>query len=293
MREALLVLSSISTDPLHMQVQDTFAGLLKTLRELLRMTVKADGAKRDGFGVRSPEDTGEKTTSTDHKRHVARACVTALVMVPILQSSTGHARDKELLELLVNCKPKEFLTLAPSCLERIRRDQLYLSSTSLEQLLTQLDPLCQEYDFRYSEDAQLLLVQTLAATSRLWRDSYADSLAGERARFLCWQCTSRLLSTHHRSWRVRDAIIRFFDEYLVDDPAQESWTKPSQDYEPPSRDKLPAAVLPTLGKDNDIRIRFRVAATSPHLFTASRRTGGASMEVYAVIHQHLSTDQTE
>ncbi|KAJ8489343.1 hypothetical protein ONZ51_g2973 [Trametes cubensis] len=274
-------------------VQDTFAGLLKTLRELLRMTVKADGAKRDGFGVRSPEDTGEKTTSTDHKRHVARACVTALVMVPILQSSTGHARDKELLELLANCKPKEFLTLAPSCLERIRRDQLYLSSTSLEQLLTQLDPLCQEYDFRYSEDAQLLLVQTLAATSRLWRDSYADSLAGERARFLCWQCTSRLLSTHHRSWRVRDAIIRFFDEYLVDDPAQESWTKPSQDYEPPSRDKLPAVVLPTLGKDNDIRIRFRVAATSPHLFTASRRTGGASMDVYAVIHQHLSTDQTD
>ncbi|KAH9888765.1 hypothetical protein C8Q73DRAFT_708136 [Cubamyces lactineus] len=275
-------------------VQDTFAGLLKNLREVLRSTVKQGGTKHDNFGMQSKASTSENATlsTTAHKRHVVRACVTALVIVPILQSSTGHARDKELVELLVNCEPKEFLSLAPSCLERIRRDQLYLSSTSLEQLLEQLDPLCTEYHFSHSEEAQLLLVQTVAATSRLWRDPYTDSPAGERARFLCWQFTDRLLNPRHRSWRVRDAIIRFFDEYLVDDPAQESWLKPSQDDEPPPEEKLPAAVLPTLGNDDDIRIRFRIAATSPRLFAAGRRAGRTSMGVYSEIHEHLSANQT-
>ncbi|KAI0330904.1 hypothetical protein GY45DRAFT_1323035 [Cubamyces sp. BRFM 1775] len=274
-------------------VQDTFAGLLKVLRDLLHATVEQGGAKGDGFAVRSKAGRSEKLTSTTaHKRHVVRACVTALVMVPILQSSTGYTRNKELVELLVDCEPTEFLTLAPSCLERIQRQQLYLSSTTLEQLLAQLDPLCQEYAFKYSENAQLLLVQALAATAPLWQDRYADSLAGERARFLSWQCTSKLLSKNNRSWRVRDAIIRFFDEYLIADPAQKSWTKPSQQHKIPTPEELPAAVLPTLGDDNDIRVRFRIAATSPHLFTAGRRAGRTSMEVYGEIHAHLSADQT-
>ncbi|KAI8996521.1 hypothetical protein BD414DRAFT_534221 [Trametes punicea] len=282
-------------------VQDMFSELLVSLRDVLRMTVDQVSKHNPYVVVDDQDDFGPvghaaasasapKTIASlsTHHGHVTRACVTALVIVPILRSSGESTHDKELMDLFVNCDPVQFLVLAPPCLEHIGRGRLRLNCSNFESLLERLDELCIDHVFKHNEEAQLVVVRTLEATSHLWRGAFSDKEVGEKARYYASQCVKRLRSSHQRSWRVRDAIIRFLHQYLVSDPTQEIWAQPNAEGESPAPEDLPAAVLPTLGNDDDIRIRFRIAATSSHLFTVGRLAGRPPLDVYKEIHINLS-----
>ncbi|KAI0369207.1 hypothetical protein BV20DRAFT_946724 [Pilatotrama ljubarskyi] len=287
-------------------VQDAFAELLKRLRDVLRLTIAplasddplTNADDRDDFVPASDPtasaDAAQKVAALKtHNSHVARACITALVVVPILQSSSGEpTHDRELLDLVLTSEPAQFLVVGPPFLDHVRQSRLHLNRSHLKELVCQAEDLCIEHAYKNNEEAQLLVVQTLEATSHLWRGPMIQDpdLATKMLDF-CSQCIRLLKSNDRRSWRVRDAIIRFLDKYLAIDPTQEVWAMSTDDHDAPAPEELPAAVLPTFANDEDVRIRFRVAATSTRLFTVGRRAGRDPMEVYSEIHRHLSTSQ--
>ncbi|KAI0766627.1 hypothetical protein BD413DRAFT_717411, partial [Trametes elegans] len=286
-------------------VQGAFAELLKRLREVVRLVMKrvpntnpfATGD--DGFGpvqavVATAESFQREASISTYNGHIARACVSALVIVPILQSSSGEpARDVELWDLVLGCDFAQFLVLAPPCLEQVQRKRLHLSRPQLKDLLGQLKELMMTYEYSHQEEAQLFLVKMLVSTLHLWCNSTAaDTDVSAEARFYCSQCIRRLQVAHRPSWRLRDAIIRFLDDYLVHDPKQEIWALPDADNHVPEPQDMPAAVLPTLGDDDDIRIRFRLAVINTRLFTVCRLASHDSTQIYHEIRRHLSTSQS-
>ncbi len=217
-----------------------------------------------------------------------------LAVIPILQSSSGEpTRDRALTDIVLNAKPDQFLALGPAYCEQVGRRTLNLSTTTLQALLDKLLELSATYSYKGNEETLLLIVNALDRTSHVWMDPIvAASEAGGRARTFCWETIDRLTDRSQRSWRVTDAIIRFLDRYLTTDPSQEIWAMPVQDANCPKDDQFPAAVLPTLGTDDDIRIRFRIAATSPRLLTVGRLAQRDLMyEVYPDIQRNLSTQQ--
>ncbi|KAI0630512.1 hypothetical protein C8Q77DRAFT_1063237 [Trametes polyzona] len=288
-------------------VQDAFADLLKRLRELLRTTIAGPASKgsnayandfNDDFAPSlgtavSTEATQKSSAVATHESHIARTCVTTLVIVPILQSSSGEpTHDKDLLDLLLQCEPGEFLLVAPPCLDHIEQKRLHLSRSNMKDLLQQVGDLCSDYVYKNMEAAQLLVVRVLEATAHLWRGSYAnDEEVGGAARFYCTQCVELLRRSGRRSLRLRDAIVRFLGEYLAVDPTQEAWSLPIPGGDPPEPDDFPAAILPTFADDVDIRIRFRFATISPRLLPVGSLAGRETMEVYRAVHRQLCADQ--
>ncbi|CDO73330.1 hypothetical protein BN946_scf185008.g93 [Trametes cinnabarina] len=282
-------------------VQDTFAALLKTLRDVLSETMKKTAtltstpgvASRDDFvpvlhAAASAQAAKALASMATHCRHVTRSCVTALVLIPVLQSSGTSTHDPELIQCFVggDTEPAEFLLIAPPCLDHVRRGRLRLSSSNMKALFDRIEVLLDTYAFSHIEDSQLLFVQTLVSTSSLWRGSSGDEDILEAAQYYCAQCVKRLKKPLRCSWRVRDAIVRFLDAYLASDPAQKFWTESGV-----AKEELPASILPTVGGDHDIRIRFRVAATCPRLFTVGRLAGRRPLDVYHEIHRYLSANQ--
>ncbi|KAI0358095.1 hypothetical protein OH77DRAFT_1421375 [Trametes cingulata] len=287
-------------------VQDAFAELLKRLRDVLRLIIRpmssddphANADDHDDFVPASDPtasaDTAQKVAALrTHNHYIVRTCIAALVVVPILQSSSGEpTHDRELMDLVLLCEPQQFLLLGPPFLEHVRRRRLHLNRSNLKELVYQAELLCAEHQYQNNEEAQILVVQTLESTSHLWEVSIMkDPDIGTKILAFCSQCIKLLKSKGRRSWRVRDAIIRFLDNYLAIDPIQEVWGMPNNKGERSAAEDFPAAVLPTLGNDDDIRIRFRVAATTTRLFAVGRLAGRAPMDVYSDIHKRLSHSQ--
>ena len=275
---------------------------------MLRLTIghKVGGTEAihrsdDGFGpIRTAHTTASTGSARDvatttHNRRILETCIIALAVVPILQAPSGEpTRSKDLTELVLNSNPDEFILLAPPFCDQLSQRTLSVSTPSLEALLQKLDDICMPYAYKHNDETLLLVVRLLDATSSTWLDpSMVSTTVGKAARFYCWQMVKRLRQKGQRSWRVQDAIIRFLDAYLVKDPKQEIWKIPVDD-EGVEEDELPATVLPTFGRDRDIRIRFRVAAVSPRLFTAGRIAKRDLLTgVYTEIRSNLSADQNE
>ncbi|EJF64038.1 hypothetical protein DICSQDRAFT_178565 [Dichomitus squalens LYAD-421 SS1] len=302
-------------------VQDAFVGVLTILRNLVRISLGQDlaansqsmaivddsdgfGPVRDAHAVTSLSTTRYAQQDQVHNRHIVDACVTALAVVPILQSSSGEpTRDRALTDLVLQAPVDQFLVLGPAYCEQVGRRTLNLSTSILEGLFTQLELACGPYAYSHSEETHLLIVKVLDKTSHVWMEpTIAASAVGQRARLCCWNLVDTLQlkrvrgtlrrCSNRRSWRVIDAIIRFLDGYLAKDPSQEIWVMPTDESGTPDESELPAAVLPALGNDDDIRIRFRIAATSPRLLTVGRLAKRDLMyEVYHEIHKNLSTQQ--
>ncbi|PIL25206.1 hypothetical protein GSI_13095 [Ganoderma sinense ZZ0214-1] len=292
-------------------VQDAFVGLLEALRNVLRLAVgqsldtgsqaMASVDDSDGFGpVRNAHAVTSLSTTRNaqqdevHNSRIVDSCMTVLAVVPILQSSSGEpTRDRVLTDLVMNSEPHQFLALGPAYCEQVGRRTLNLSAATLNALLDKLLELSKVYSYQGNEETLLLVVNALDRTSHVWMDpTVATSGPGGRARTFSWETIDRLTQRSQRSWRVTDAIIRFLDRYLTKDPSQETWAMPVQDADGPEEDQFPAAVLPTLGNDDDIRIRFRIAATSPRLLTVGRLAQRDLMhEVYPNIQHNLSTHQ--
>ena len=288
-------------------MQDAFNELLKTLCDLLRLTIgrKLGGSAQtqtsldDDFGpVRSAHTAVSSAVFHDpatmfYRRCIIKTCVTALAVVPILQTPSGEpTRSKELTELILDSDPNEFLLLAPPFCDQIRDRTLSVTTPTLQALLEKLNGICRPYAYRHSDETLLLVVQLLSATSSMWlQPSVSSTEVGENARHYCLQMTSRLQAKSQRSWRVQDAIIRFLDTYLAQDPKQEIWQLPVGDED---TGPLPTAILPTLSQSRDIRIRFRISTMVPRLFAVGRQSGcDLLQEVYQEIHTNLSSDLNE
>ncbi|TFK86745.1 hypothetical protein K466DRAFT_600062 [Polyporus arcularius HHB13444] len=288
-------------------VQDAFTGLLDQLRSVLRMAVGRSPDEEDsdvqgqiddadGFGpVRSKHSADSITRDFEkdvaHVRRIVNTCITALAVVPILQSSSGEAtRDRALTELVLNSSPDEFLLLAPSFCDQISCRTLNISETKLEELFGKLIDICEPYPYKNRIDTKLLVVRILEATSHVWMQPTFPMLLGDTVRGYCWETVKLLRAQSRKSWQVQDAIIRFLDGYLAKDPEQTVWQTPIENNSPNFED-LPSEVLPALGRDDDIRIRFRIAAISPRLFVVGTGVRTKDMNtIYKQVHSQLSVN---
>ena len=167
-----------------------------------------------------------------------------------------------------------------------------MTTPNLDALLNKLDEICDPYMYKHSPEVHLVILRILDATMDAWLQPAALSTTfGRAARYYCWQIVNRVQQQDRRSWRVQDSSICFLDAYLTKDPKEEVWKIPV-DNDCPKPEQLPTAILPSLGSDSDIRIRFRAAAISSRLFHVGRIAGRDLMkEVYTNVHGNLSADQ--
>lgn len=223
--------------------------------------------------------------------------MTFLAIVPILQSTSGEpTRDKDLTELVLNSADTAFLLVGPVYFAKVRQRILNISLNVLDGFLDKFDQMLKQYTYSRSEKLQLLTTQFLDATLHHWKqDNVSSSEVGDRIRDLCQWLSDTLRRNQIRSWRTRDCVARFMKRYLVEDPEQVIWTMVSPDDEGRNikTEASPAAILPMLGADQDIRVRFRVAFDNASLFTVARKTGRDPSQLYSEIKGWLTDDIDE
>ncbi|KAI0954122.1 hypothetical protein AcV7_007443 [Taiwanofungus camphoratus] len=296
-------------------VQDAFASLMTSIRNVIRLVLGSrlendvkrphdmDVDDKDDFGsVRTTQDVGrlmlsrQKLLNTSLNCATVNICMAALAVIPILQSTSEEpTRDRELADLVLNCETEQFLIIAPAYFNNVRQRTLNLSLANLDRFLDKLESLLKQYAYARSERMQLVAIHFLHSTVDLWTQKAVVSVdVGDHIRSLCHWLLNILRTNKIRSWKIRDHVIRFFDDYLVRDPAQEVWStqsdSESQSDEESGPDSFPMAVLPRLGADEDIRVRFRAAVTNARLFSIARVLRCNTSDLYQDVKNYLCKD---
>lgn len=282
-----------------------------TLKDVLRIIVgktpanprsphAMDADEKDGFGPirttqQSPE-THQQTENTKATQCIIEVCTTFLAVAPILQSSSGEpTRDRELTELVLECSVEKFLIVGPIFFDKVRQRTLNMSVNIFNDFLHKFEEILTPYVYSRSETVQLLVTHFLDSTMHLWlQQSVATSEVGDKARQLCRWRADLLRRNKIRSWKVRDRFARFLDRYLALDPLQVVWSIASHDEDGNDVEEglevLPAAMLPMLGADEDIRVRFRAAVVNARLFSIARSIEHDSLLLYNDIKQWYTVD---
>jgi serine-protein kinase ATM len=249
---------------------------------------------RTTHAITQSAETSQPTDSVWANQCIADSCMTFLAIVPILQSSSGEpTRDKDLTELVLNSSDDKFLLLGPLYFGKVRQRILNISLNALDGFLDKFDQMLKPYTYSRSEKLQLLTTQFLDSTLHHWKqDAVSRSEVGERIRDLCQWLSDALRRNQIRSWRTRDCVARFMRRYLAEDPEQDIWSTvlPDEEGGKVKPEALPAAILPMLGADQDIRVRFRVAFENASLFSVASKTGQDPSQVYSEIKAWLTDD---
>lgn len=285
------------------QVQDGFEVVTKTLRDVLRILVGSNDAHIHvpdmDFETTPTEhvtDTRKQAAATTAVRCIAEVSVAFLTIIPILRSVSGElTNDKELTELVINCAetPTETsLLVFRIFLHHVKQKTLALSKSNFDTFLEQLGVILQSYYHARSENGQMLVVTFLDSTLHIWVAATEERAANVRG--LCGWLSSALKAgqktrTHIRSWKIRDALARFYDRYLIHDPGQASWYNVEEDEEGQA-EGIPTKVLPQMNRDDDVRVRFRAGVLNAHLFAVGRSVGADVADVYRPIFESYPRD---
>jgi ataxia telangiectasia mutated family protein len=252
---------------------------------------------RTSHNIAQSTETGQQANSAHASRFVIGIGMAFLATVPILQSSSGEpTRDKDMTELVLSSSGDAFLLLGPIYFEKVRQGILSISLNVLDNFLDKFGSMLTQYGYSRSEKLQLLTTQFLDSTLKYWlKDAVSNSEVGERIRALCRWLSQALRGQKIRSWRSRDCVVRFLTRYIAEDAAQAVWSIPPADEKDLDEEPetLPVAMLPRLGADEDIRIRFRVAGANASLFSAARKTGRDPSQLYLEIKEWLTKDILE
>lgn len=279
--------------------------MANTLRSVLRVLLGADSSDssrsqtsaidNDGFGPIRTTTTRQSSASEDSDASyfthiVLEVCVAFLTVGPTLQSASGEpTRDKSLTEVVLNCaelRPSVFFLVCSILFQKTRQGFVNLSVKNLDSFLDKLGNLLRLYEYAKSRRAQLLATQFLDSTLDTWasRQIVMGEVLGKVQHFYDW-LSSALRKRKIRDWFVRDLLARFLDRYLAKDPDQSIWS--SEDSE---EENMPDALLPMMGSDEDIRVRFRVAVINARLFAVARHVGRSALSLYDSIKQWYTVD---
>ncbi|KAE9399525.1 hypothetical protein BT96DRAFT_965594 [Gymnopus androsaceus JB14] len=286
----------------NVDVQSTFGEAFDVMRDVLRSIMgqdrsSADMSIDDHFGgsghgrSQSQGGMGLNPVQTLAMRSVAGICISFLSVGPLLQQASGEpTRDKDLTELMLDCAENEstisrFLLVCPVYFDNLRNQNLNLSHNHLDRFLTVLGSLIQGYEYAKNENFLLQLISFLDATLFLWISlAVADPDICDNFRQVAIWFSKYLVNGRFDSWRVRDAITRLCDRYLAQDPTQQVWLDPEEK----KKDIYsPLHVLPTVLADADIRVRFRVAVISAHLFDITKEK---PMDFYDTVRGYYAVD---
>ncbi|TFK51797.1 hypothetical protein OE88DRAFT_1658419 [Heliocybe sulcata] len=295
-------------------VQDAFLGVFKSLRDVAGVTMGSKAgfvkstqlrslADEDDFAegrsrlqtpiARAPEDHSQDDSSSACL-DLVRSCVLVLGMAPMLQSPGYEStRDKELSDIFVDSGDVEFLAYSTSYFSSIRSGILNVSAPVLETLLVKLGELLSQYHYSRSENLQVLAIEFLDSTSHIWLDGSDEGISAEQGGVaskvveLCQWLRDTLANDQIRPWKTRDRLACFFDRYILQDPQQAFW-KAHAPQEPASM--LPTALMPTLGADDDVRVRFRASILNARLFRFAYLNKYDPLPLYSSITDSLCKD---
>ena len=204
-----------------------------------------------------------------------------LAVFHVLQSIAGEpTRDKELSDIVLNADDKGFILLATSYLRNVSQRTVSMKVSTLNDFLEKLAEFLVGYRHQRDPAIQLFVIHLLQTTMHIWIPETVDNgSVGGNVQQLCAFLT-RLSESHKlTSWSVRDAWARFLGDYIAADPRQGSW--------PTTDNSLPSAALPMMGRDEDIRVQFRVATLNPRLLCHARQLGMKADQLYTAIRDHL------
>jgi ataxia telangiectasia mutated family protein len=241
----------------------------------------------DGFGpIRTSQTTqAEKKLDVNSTiRRIARICIDFLTLIPVLQSMNGDStRDKELLEILLDADGDAFLSMIPSYSDNVRRGRFNLGVTATDTLLLRFSQHMGDPSFAKREQTHLEVIRFLDATIEVWLQPSAEDVLN-KVQFLFKFYSDMLVRKKVRSWRIRHALAHFMSRYLNKDPWQKAWNDVEVDC------CLPSELLPQLGSDEDIRVRFKLATLGAKLLLPTNLADNDASTVYQQVRKGLSTD---
>ncbi|CAL1714616.1 unnamed protein product [Somion occarium] len=275
-------------------VQDAIAVVLKSLRIVLRKALNPATHTRDKD--LSTDDFGQTKTSTEvdpvvddsiaysETRPSVDVCVTALAVLPAMQSACEPTRDKELVQLVEDCPGFILPLLTPAFLQNVREKTLSIKPTTVTVILETIGSLLGGYHHSHSDLLHYLLLDVLDATMHIWVQPGADAeLQDHIIPLLEWQ-NNLYLKGKMRSWRCRDRFVQFLDHFMHEDSLQKAW---------PETDIVPTQLMYPMVNDNDIRVRFRTSASIPRCFMLPRLEQRDPLEVYNEIRKHVCKELSE
>jgi ataxia telangiectasia mutated family protein len=285
-------------------MQTGFEPVLPVLKDLLRTfvskpeagSVTSEAQDLDFAPIQSSSAAASADRGPEHltrwHRHALDVTLAMLTVVPSLQSGTAEpTRDKDLSELFLGCDETRFALVGSVYLAHVRRRALGLGGPHMGALLQKLEGMLTAHTFARAERVQLLAVDAVDALLPL-----AAGAQAAQTRALCHWLAQALGGGRVRSWRMRERVARFFDVYLARDPRQQFWQivddAADGDGDGPAvlaDDLYPSAILPRLGMDEDIRVRFRVAGSNARLLGLARAIGHDAMQSYDEIKQWLTS----
>jgi len=244
----------------------------------------------DGFGPIRTSQTAQTEKKLDVNttlRHIARICIDFLSLIPILQSANDEtARDKELLEIILDADGDAFLSMVPSYSDNARRGRFNLGTNATDTLLVRFSQHMGDPSFAKREQTHLEVIRFLDSTIGVWlQPSATDVLNKVQSLFKYY--SDMVVRKKVRSWRIRYAFSCFMSGYLNKDPWQKAWNTAEVDCSPPSE------LLPQLGSDEDIRVRFKLATLSAKLLSPTNLAGKDASTVYLELKEGLSTDLSQ
>ena len=230
-----------------------------------------------------------------------KICMTTLAAVPIMQSISGQPmRDKDLADLVLDSDDARLLGMASAYFSIVKSGTLLVSNSNMVAFSKLLREFWGQYAYARDDQFHRLTLLFLHSTMKQWTDSATPDDICQSVRDL-WRLVvekSLLPKRKMTSWRGRDDVVRFLDANLTLDPEEAFWapivdrsSTPQGDTEARTIALLPASMLPTLGNDVDIRVRFRASAASARMFARASKLGQNLGALYTDVLSHLTSDE--
>ena len=176
--------------------------------------------------------------------------------------------------------------MIPSYSDSVRRRRFNLGVNAADTLLLRFSQHMSNPAFAKREQTHLEVIRFLDSTIGLWlQPSAAGVLNKVQSLFKFY--SDMIVRKKVRSWRIRYAFSCFTGDYLNKDPWQKAWDTAEVAC------SLPSELLPQLGSDEDIRVRFKLATLSAKLLSPTNLAGKDSSTVYLELKEGLSTDLSQ
>ena len=173
--------------------------------------------------------------------------------------------------------------MIPSYSENVRCGRFNLGVNATDTLLLRFSQHMRDPAFAKRETMNLEVIRFLDATIGVWlQPSAVDALC--KVQFLYKFYSDMIVGKKVRSWRVRYAFSCFMSSYLNKDPWQKAWNDAEVDC------CLPSELLPQLGSDEDIRVRFKLATLSAKLLSPTNLAEKDAPTVYRELMEGLPKD---
>ena len=284
-------------------MQETITAIMTSIRALLRQLLESSGFReenamdvdeKDGFGpirTAARQSTSADMGSTGARliQRLMQTCIGFLACGPYLQSSSGKAaRDLELTQMILNSieDPDKFKVACPILFRFVRHKIFHSSVKTLRGCLRDFGDILRQYSYSKQQSVIIAFLDFLHSALCVWKldDDLAKAVHSDLRESYAW-LAGLLMKGTSRSWVLRDAIARFFGRYLEEDPTQRTWMDDSGDVD--QRGHPPAAFLPILNNDRDIRVRFRAAFINAGLFSISHHFGQQALELYESMKKYF------